>query len=177
MDQRIFFKEKQRFNHWSMWWLWIILFGLDLLLFYGLYVQLVLGVPFGDKPASDAGLLFATFLLVGISLLFALFRLETIIKDDGIYVRFYPFHLEMKYFTWEELKEVYIRKYKPLQEYGGWGLRIGLGKQGTAYNVSGNKGLQLVFWGGKKLLIGTSKPHELEQVLEREGFLRLPEEI
>ncbi|MCY4780311.1 DUF6141 family protein [Sphingobacterium sp. UT-1RO-CII-1] len=177
MNQRIFFKEDQCFTHWSVWWVWVILFGLDILLLYGVYVQLILGKPFGDKPASDVGLLFATVLLLGITLLFALFRLQTIIKEDGVYVRFYPFHIKMRYFPWSELEKVYVRKYKPITEYGGWGLRIGGVKNGTAYNMSGNKGLQLVFKRGKKLLIGTRKSNELQQVLEQEGFLSSSDKI
>jgi hypothetical protein len=37
---------------------------------------------------------------------------------------------------------------------------------GKAYNISGNKGLQLVFTDGTKMLIGTSEPDALKAVLE-----------
>jgi hypothetical protein len=42
---------------------------------------------------------------------------------------------------------------------------MGLMGKGKAFNVSGNKGLQLEFNDGRKLLIGTSKPEELEAFL------------
>ena len=54
-------------------------------------------------------------------------------------------------------------------EYGGWGLRGGffLNKgKGTAYNVSGNIGIQLEFVNGKKILIGTHKRDEVDRVLK-----------
>jgi hypothetical protein len=38
-------------------------------------------------------------------------------------------------------------------EYGGWGIKYG--KMGKAYNVSGNRGVQLEFTDGKRLLIGS----------------------
>ncbi|MHC4187375.1 MAG: hypothetical protein ACYSRQ_04200 [Planctomycetota bacterium] len=61
----------------------------------------------------------------------------------------------------EDLKECYIRTYRPIKEYGGWGIRYGFGESGKAYNVKGNQGLQLVFENGKRLLIGTQKPKRL----------------
>jgi hypothetical protein len=45
-----------------------------------------------------------------------------------------------------------------------------LGK-GRAFNVSGDKGLQLQFSNGKRLLIGTQMPDELTTVLARVGLL------
>ncbi|MBX2959059.1 MAG: hypothetical protein KF732_03800 [Flavobacteriales bacterium] len=66
---------------------------------------------------------------------------------------------------------MYVRQYSPLTEYGGWGIRLGLFGKGTAYNVSGNKGLQLEFTNNKKLLIGTNKPNELTETLTKIGKL------
>jgi hypothetical protein len=63
----------------------------------------------------------------------------------------------------------YVRKYKPLAEFGGWGLRFGV--SGKAYNISGNKGLQLELTNNKKLLIGTQKPEELSEALNKIGKL------
>jgi hypothetical protein len=62
------------------------------------------------------------------------------------------------------LAEVKVREYRPLAEYGGWGVR-GFGKN-RALNVSGNFGLQLVMKDGAKMLIGTQKPQELEDFLK-----------
>ena len=62
------------------------------------------------------------------------------------------------------MSEYYAREYKPLREYGGWGIRCSL-KRGKAYNVSGNKGVQLVFKNGKQLLIGSQKAEALEEAI------------
>jgi len=40
-------------------------------------------------------------------------------------------------------------------------------KAGVAYNISGNMGLQLELKNGKKILLGTRKPTELEDVLKK----------
>ena len=47
---------------------------------------------------------------------------------------------------------------------GGFGLRYSF-KYGRAVNVAGNFGIQLELKTGKKLLIGTSRPEEVEKVL------------
>lgn len=100
------------------------------------------------------------------ALLFWLVRLETEVRCDGLYVRFFPIHIihiRFKRFAAEDLDQYYPRTYKPLLEYGGWGIRFG--KNGKAYNVSGKQGVQLVFKNGKRLLIGSQKHHELAHAI------------
>ena len=63
------------------------------------------------------------------------------------------------------IAKAYVRTYSPLGEYGGWGLRYSLSGNGMAYNVSGNKGLQLELSNGKKVLFSTNKLEELELFL------------
>jgi len=55
------------------------------------------------------------------------------------------------------------REYKPIREYGGWGIRYVIG--GIAYNVYGNKGVQLILKNKKKVLVGTQKPEEFYQAI------------
>ncbi|MHC4643443.1 MAG: hypothetical protein ACYS32_17515, partial [Planctomycetota bacterium] len=69
-------------------------------------------------------------------------------------------------FTPQDLAEHYPRTYKPILEYGGWGIRCSFTGKGKAYNVSGNKGVQLVFTNGKKLLIGSQQPDDLAAAIE-----------
>src|ERR1700740_3124159 len=162
MENTILFSERQKFKQW---WLWIILLGVNLLFLYGVFIQVIGGQPFGDKPISNIGLLITSGFVLALTLLFMSSRLDTIIKSDGVYVRFFPFHIKYKYHSWEMITKSYVRKYSAFTEYGGWGLRIGLFGKGQAYNVSGNQGLQLEFTDHKKLLIGTSKPGELIETL------------
>lgn len=167
-DETVFY-EKQKFNQW---WLWIILFGLSGLFIFGCYQQIILGKEFGDKPMGNQGLLSITVLMLLIPTLFLISKLETRITKEGIYVRFFPYHLKFKCFPWNSLSKCYVRQYSALTEFGGWGLRWGLFGAGRAFNVSGDKGLQLEFTEGKKLLIGTNKPEELTQVLLSIGQLK-----
>lgn len=99
----------------------------------------------------------------------ALFRLylETEIRENGVYVRFNPFHRKFLFFPWEQISKSFIREYRPIVEFGGWGLR-GLGQK-RALNVSGNIGLQLELTNGDMLLIGTQKGTEIAEVLNKLG--------
>jgi hypothetical protein len=169
MDTEILFSERQKFKQW---WLWLILFGINGLFLFGVYRQVIDGQKFGNKPMSNVALIIATALTILLTLLFINFRLDTIIKKDGIYVRFFPFHKKFKHYAWDTLTKSFVRQYSAITEYGGWGLRLGLFGKGTAFNVSGDKGLQLEFTNNKKLLIGTNKPYELTETLSKIGQLK-----
>jgi hypothetical protein len=164
MDTNILFSETQRFKQW---WLWILLIGINAIMLYGVYVQVINGEPFGDKPAGNASILTGCIISLLVTILVLSFRLDTQVKNDGIYVRLFPLQLSFRFFPWDNLSECFVREYNPVAEYGGWGLRLGLFGKGTAYNISGNKGLQLEFNNGKKLLIGTQRPEELQEVINR----------
>jgi hypothetical protein len=118
---------------------------------------------------SNEALLIATGIMFLSSLLFYTLRLDTEINSNGIYIRFFPFHLSYKKYAWDEIEACFVREYNPIAEYGGWGIRLGLFGKGRAFNVSGNKGIQLVFKNNKKLLIGTSKPVEASEAIKKAG--------
>lgn len=117
--------------------------------------------------------------------------IETVINDDGICVRMLPFYRKYKFFAWDEIEKVYIRKYSAIKEYGGWGYNrrtfgfnlVRMKFLGREYNkglinnknksitISGNTGLQIEFTDGTKLLIGTHKSEELTETLKKLGKL------
>ena len=103
---------------------------------------------------------------IAIVVLFLLTNLETEVRSDALYVRLFPFHIHYRKFAIEDLSECHARTYKPIREYGGWGIRCGFRKgSGKAYNMKGNQGAQLVFKNGKRLLIGSQKPDELAEAI------------
>jgi hypothetical protein len=158
------FEERQ---HFRQWWHWLIIGAVNGLFLFGVWKQVINHEQFGDKPMSDAGLLaMAVISLICSAMLYRL-RLETRISKEALNVRFYPFQLKYRCYPWSQMSKYYIRQYNPITEYGGWGIRLGIFGKGKALNVSGNKGLQLEFSNGKKLLIGTNKPDQLQEVLEK----------
>ena len=60
------------------------------------------------------------------------------VRRDSLYYRFYPFHISIHRIACEDIKAVKARTYRPIMEYGGWGIRWS--RRGKAYNVYGNRG-------------------------------------
>ena len=96
-------------------------------------------------------------------------KLTTEVSTSGVTFRMTPFHGKPRHVSWDEIESCVVRKYSPLKEFGGWGIRIGM--QGTAYNVKGNMGFQFQTHEGKRILIGTQRPDDLNNVLEHLGKL------
>ena len=165
-DEEPIYREIQQFRQK---WIWALVFlSLALLvvvLGYGMVKQLILGRPWGNRPMSDGMLavvgLFVLVCGVGAPLLLYVLRLATEVRAEGLYVRFFPFRARVIRFT--DIEHCEARTYRPIIEYGGWGIRWGL--RGRAYNVSGNRGVQLVLAGGRRLLIGSQRPDELAEVI------------
>lgn len=105
--------------------------------------------------------------LVG-SILLA-FRLITQIRTDGIYVRYAPLQPQFVRYAWTDIREVYLRRYDPLAEYGGWGLRMG--PRGGGYIVPGEWGIQLVLHNDQRILITTNQAEAVTEVLRKTGRL------
>jgi len=149
------FQETQRFTQWR---LWLLLFSVSLTIYRPIYMAISEGQPL------DAGQWVGVIILAVVILFMFIIRLDTRIDERGIYVKFFPVIPKFKFYYWEEISTAVVRKYSPLMEYGGWGIRFG--RNGKAYNIKGNKGLQLKFKSGNALLIGTQKAEELEKVLK-----------
>jgi hypothetical protein len=89
-------------------------------------------------------------------------RLRTEVSTRGLRLRFPPFVDREIPFT--EIRRVGARTYRPLREYGGWGIRWG-GKGRTAYNVSGNRGVEVELTDGRTVMVGSRRPDELAEAL------------
>lgn len=160
---RVFY-EKQRFDQW---WIQLINFSILGILGYFLYRWFFLKEAV-DKVAADDSygqLIVIVVLLLSFGLIY-LFQLKTRIDEKGIHYRFIPFHFSEKTIYWRDMAHCHTRKYSPIREYGGWGLRIS-SKHGMAYNIKGNQGIQIALKTGKKLLIGTQRPVEAQDVIQR----------
>jgi len=117
----------------------------------------------GAKIAASSSLI----ILLLVALIFLNLKLKTRIDEKGIYFQFYPVHFSYRFIAWNEISKCFIRKYKAIIEYGGWGFRIGLRKKiGSAFSVQGNIGLQIELKNGKKILIGTQKKEDMQRVID-----------
>ena len=149
-----------------VWWVTLLIFGITALMWYGFIVQIFFGVPFGANPASDweVWLLWLIF-GIGFPLLFYHSRLIVKVKADGLHLKFIPF--TARYIPFEEIKSFQARSYKPIKEFGGWGIKGWSRSKRMAYNVSGNLGVELTLTDGRQVMIGSQNPYELAEAIER----------
>jgi hypothetical protein len=68
-----------------------------------------------------------------------------------------------KHIPFSEIRKAEAVTYRPIRDYGGWGIRSG--PEGWAYNVRGNRGVRIEYQDGNKFLIGSQKAEELEQAI------------
>ena len=162
------FHEEQQFRQPWLWLLLLVITACVIGMFaHGMYTQLYLGQSWGDRPMSDSALVisaaFSFLISAGLTLLFYKLKLITEVGPDGVHIRFFP--LTRRKITFDSITSCKARTYRPIREYGGWGIRFS--RKGNAYNVSGNRGVQLEFKQGRPLLIGTQRAEELAVAINR----------
>ena len=144
-------------------WVWLIVFGAALLMWYALVQQIILGQPFGTNPGPDWMIwLFWLLIGIGLPLLFLYMKLIVEVGDDGVHIRYVPFISRL--IPFEEIQGHEARSYKPIREYGGWGIRW-WGGQRRAYNVSGDQGVELKLRSGDRIMIGSQRADALAEAI------------
>lgn len=161
---KVVYREIQRPRH-PLWWVLILLVAI--FMWYLFIQQIILGVPIGDKPASDvtAIILWLLFGIVFPVVMLGILKLIIEVRNDGVYIRFVPFHYQYKQFLFKDIRYYDSVTYHPLKRFGGWGIRFNL-KGETAYNLSGNKGIELTLK-YDTVIIGSKKPNEFKNAMDK----------
>jgi hypothetical protein len=163
-ETEVLFKEVQHFRQPLLW----LLFGVVLVIIVGITGFLAVKLIFLSKPPHTGigiALLIPSVVAICIGLLLFSAKLEVEVRKDGLYLRFFPFHMSFQTISLENLEKHEAITFAPLKDYGGWGIRYG--KKGKAYIVSGNTGVLLSFKDGKTLCIGSQKAEELNGALSK----------
>lgn len=169
MSNSIQLSETQKFRQN---WVFLLLIAITLTISFFSIRQFLYDIPFGNNPASNPELaLFLSFWFLLITF-FLTIKLKTRYTENGIFYQMTLIHFKERFIPWSEIESVEMRKYNPIKEYGGWGLRLGIFGSGKAINMGGNIGVQLILKGGKKLLIGTQQPEAVKQYLINLGKLK-----
>jgi hypothetical protein len=162
------FEETQGFR--QTWLIGLLVFLLAMCLVFVIsssYVQLYQGKPFGNKPMGDTGLIILNIFLfvVGFLLPVLVLRLKLItrLERDALYLKFGI--LANKTYPLDDIVSCEAITYRPIIDFGGWGIRYSLALKQWAYNVSGNRGVRIEFSNGKKIVIGSQKPDEFANAL------------
>lgn len=153
---KLLFKELQKANLGWKWALFIILYAL---MFWALYEQIQV-----KDLTGILAITFSTLVIIIFNVIIVSMNLETEIDENIISFRFKPFHKKQRTIKLDEIRKLYIRTYKPLKEYGGYGIQKSL-RNGKAYHLKGKTGIQIILKDNKKILIGTQKPKEAERII------------
>lgn len=155
-DEPVLFHERQYFRQA---WLWVLMISSLVPL---LAIMAVL-LPERGAAALPPFLVILTIVAAIFAMMWWM-HLDVWVTGRELIVKLTPFHLKPRRIARPEIVEAKCRTYDALREYGGWGIRGGFG-HGSAYNVSGDEGVQLVLANGKRLLIGSQRAGELEEAL------------
>ena len=139
-------------------WLWVLLIIVEAGCLAALIPLIMRAQSSGEMPVGLV-IVLITMLTTGpaLLLLFLLLKMETRVDDEGITISFQPF--SKRQISLQDIEQCEARQYRPIREYGGWGLRWGW--NGWAYNVRGNLGVQLVLTGNRRVMIGSQRAEEL----------------
>ncbi|PLX10814.1 MAG: hypothetical protein C0598_09655 [Marinilabiliales bacterium] len=180
--KKVYFKEVQRFGSVSLYFVMGLIYTTILGYFtYALIDTFVLEGNMISGHMSPRGLVIGSVLslLIVIISSFLLFgsKLLTEVTDSSVIYSFPPFIRVRRIISKKEISKWEIREYKPIKEYGGWGIRQAINKGGlygkksktknSAVNVGGNIGLQLTLTTGEKILVGTQRQQAIKRAMNK----------
>ena len=123
---------------------------------------------FLSHPDEALLLAIAPVVVVLIAALISLSHLDVDVTDTGVSIAFRGIWPTRR-IAFEDIVGLEVKRYRPLIDYGGWGVR--LGPAGWAYTTGGSVGVKIRLRQGIPVLIGSAHPHELEAAI-REGVER-----
>ncbi|MFT6844503.1 MAG: hypothetical protein ACJAUV_000683 [Flavobacteriales bacterium] len=148
--------EKQKFAKWII----FLIFPIVLLFGLGVYQQIIMGIPFGDKPSPNFMLILMFMLSLLLLILFWKASLQIKIDTTTIDIVFSPFL--KRSILWKDVKTATVVNYGFV---GGWGVRFSK-QYGKIYSTKGKHGVFLELNNGEKLMISTQNKIALDQYLE-----------
>jgi hypothetical protein len=164
-EEDVIFREEQRFRQLWLWCILLVTLGGCVAPFVAFLIE---SGPDRDEAEYKA-ILISTLVSAGIMLAVAILiycmNLVTEVRPSGLYVKYFPFHLSFKKIPLEDVAEMKAVTYRPVMEYGGWGIRRRWRGKGKAYNVRGNRGVRIDYHSGRDILIGSQRADEFAQAL------------
>jgi hypothetical protein len=123
------------------------------------------GVLFEETQTFSPWLYAVAAFVLAILAAVATMRQTTRVTGDAVTVRFGVFYKTR--IPLSEVRQAEAVVYRPIADYGGWGIRGFRRKR--ALNARGDRGVLLTKADGSTVLIGSQKPRELLEALTRAG--------
>lgn len=153
------FSENQQFRQW---WIWLIIISVFVLVLVGNYSMLV--SKDRNFPKYERTVAIVAMIVPLLNLLFFyIYSLQTVITDEGIYFRWYPFRKKYKAITWDRVHKIIVKD--RFMKSLGAKYRLGYG---WAHQVGGRKGVEIEA-DGTRLWLGTQRLQAFLRALEEAG--------
>ncbi len=158
MRPRVLYKERTSFA----WWVHLLIWGcVGIATFFGL------------AGGGEDGLLRRLAAPVGIGLaipllFYGLFGfLYAELSEAGIRLKWGPFGFIKKFIPIDSITKAEAVTYRPLVEFGGWGIR-GMGKK-KAWTVRGNRAVRMELASGNVFYLGSDRPERIAEGIRSAG--------
>lgn len=169
---RPYFEEKQSLRQTQ--WIWFVVVVVIMATVGPVlpmaYTQLIEGVPVGNQPMRDTGMIifsivmFATAALT--SWLLLSLTLETFVDTEGIHYRLFPVRPKWRLVRKESIRGYEFRGKRGFLD-GKAGYHKNIFNKTTSLHISGGRHVRLQLDDDWKLLIGTQNPDEFERAMRR----------
>jgi len=155
-----YFREEQRFE-----WYWTAAFFVPAIIVgSALFQQVVLG-----RVIISGALLWPAFAVtLVVAIWFLRLKMITEVRDAGLYICFVWLWPE-RTISWDQVHIVEERTYRPIRDFGGWGVRWSA--RGIVYHARGNQGVRLTLESGERVLVGSQRMGELAQAIAARAIL------
>jgi hypothetical protein len=162
----IVFREEQYFD----WRVYALIGVVELVAGYTLVWLTRHWGPVAALLAHRWSIEFSLAALIGLALplLLAIFLLQmtTEVTATEVRVWFGGVPLYRRVLSIDSIRRYAVVRYRPIADYGGWGVRAGRDGE-RVLNARGDRGVRLELADGSKLLIGSQRPEELAETIER----------
>ena len=156
------FQEKQYFRQF---WVWALTIVSSVLTLIALKFAFPYPVPQDQMWLFWVGIVSGCSSAIGVPLFFLLVYLRTEVRAEGVYYKFVPLQRRFRYIPFDKIKSFRVVQYRPIADYGGWGIRRG--REGRAYNVSEDMGILFELPNEETFLLGSRTPYDLFQAIKR----------
>ena len=170
MMRKVYYEEEQnlRTNQWLYVCILILTLGALLPLIHGIYWQVMKGIPWGEKPMSNEGIIalaaavfaiacFVTWITVSV-------KLHVIIDTEGVHYRFFPDSPRWSTIGKDDIIDFDVEEKHVFLRFGyhaRWFSKI------RTMNVNGNFHLSLFLKNGKKINLGSKNPEGLKWAMRK----------
>jgi hypothetical protein len=150
-------------------WIWMVIFPIICLYMYIMFSKKADSNFIGSEDFDGYIILCSVFfvMMVGLTTLFYKMKLTTIIKPDGIHIKFPPMQKKERFISRKEITRYEIIEFNRISRMRGHRIKGRLRKTGKVYTISGKYGLIIHLTNQKKILIDTNRKEAVKSAMHK----------